>query len=231
MRALHRLGAGMVVLLGAQIALAWKLRYEVPHRDLLPPPPSRSMAAVAAFGDRQFFFRRAALGLQEAGDTGGRIVPIGAYDSATVLGWLHLLQELDPRSIVPVSLAAGIFGFSQDYSKVPPIIGFICEAVALDPEKRWRFLNDAIYLAKGRLKDSRIAFDVAVQLSGYGPDVVPQIAALSPAFVLEQEGEMQRAQAIVEEVRARYVGRLTPDEDGWSLAYLAYLGGQGPRPK
>lgn len=230
MRASYWLGAGMAVLLGAQIALAWNLRTAVPHRDLLPPPPTPRMAAVAAFGDRQFFFRRAALDLQEAGDTGGRIVPIGNYDSDAVLGWLHLLQGLDPRSVIPVSLAAWIFGFGQDYGKVPPVIGFIREAVALDPERRWRFLNDAIYLAKVRVKDNRLAFDIAQQLSSYGPDVVPQIAALAPAFVLEQEGEMEKARVIVEEVRARFAGRLTSKEDEWSLGYLAYLRGQGPRP-
>ena len=189
------------------------------------------MAAIAAFGDRQFYFRRAALDFQEAGDTGGRTVPIGNYESATVLGWLHLLQHLDPRSIIPGSLAAGYFGFSQDLSKVPPIIGFIREAVAKDPAKRWKLLYDAIYLAKGRLKDSLLALDVARQLSAYGPNIVPQIAALTPAFLLEQEGDMQGAHAVVEEVRSRYTGRLTPEEDAWSLSFLAYLGGHGPRPR
>lgn len=230
MRVLHRLGAAMIVLLGAQIALAWSLRYQFPHRDLLPPVPTPRMAEVAAFGDRQFYFRRAALDLQEAGDTGGRIVPIGNYETVPLLGWLRLLEQLDPRSIVPVSLAAGIFAFSQDFSKVPPLIGYIREAVAQDPAKRWKSLYDAIYLSKERLKDSRLALDVARQLSSYGPDVVPQIAALTPAFILEQGGDMAGAQAIVEDVRARYAGRLTADEDRWSLGYHAYLGGQGPRP-
>ncbi|MBX7197999.1 MAG: hypothetical protein K1X51_01325 [Rhodospirillaceae bacterium] len=221
----------MVLLLGGQIALGWTLRYKVPHRDLLPPPPTQRMAEVAAFGDRQFFFRRAALDFQEAGDTGGRIVPIGNYDSNAVLGWLHLLQDLDPRSIIPVGLAAGYFGHSQDLSKVPPVIGFIREAVNLDPVQRWQALYEAIFLAKGRLKDSQLALDVASQLSSYGPDVVPQFAALSPAFILEQDGDKERAHAIVEKIRARYAGRLTPAEDEWSRAYLAYLSGQGPRPK
>src|SRR4051812_15702693 len=129
MRALHGLAAAMILLLGAQIALAWKLRSDAPHRDLLPPLPTSHMAAVEAFGDRQFYFRRASLDLQEAGDTGGRIVPIGNYDFSAVLGWLRLLQGLDSHSIIPVSLAAGFFGYSQDVSKVPPIIGFIREAV------------------------------------------------------------------------------------------------------
>lgn len=231
MRALHGLAAALVFLLGAQIALAVTLRQERPYRDLLPPPPTQRMAAVAAFGDSQFFFRRAALDLQEAGDTGGRVVPIGNYDSGAVVGWLRLLQDVDPRSIIPVSLAAQYFGFSQDFSKIPPIVAFVREAVAVDPAQRWKQLYNAIYLAKVRLKDSRLALDLATQLSSYGPDLVPQIAALSPAFVLEQDGDMAGAQSIVEEVRARYAGHLTPAEDEWSLAYSAYLGGQGPRPK
>lgn len=231
MRVLRGLSAAMIVLLGAQIALGWTLRYTFPQRDLLPLPPTPRMASVAAFGDRQFFYRRAALDLQEAGDTGGRIIPIGAYDYGSVLGWLHLLKGLDSRSIIPVSLAAGIFGYSQDVSKIPPIIGFIREAVDDDPSRRWKLLYDAISLAKNRLHNSRLALAAASQLSSYGPDVVPQIAALSPAFVLEQEGDRERALAAVEEVRARYAGRLNPDEDKWSREYLDYLGGQGPRPR
>lgn len=231
MRALAGIGAAIILLLGGQVVLALSLRHDLPRRDLLPPLPSARMAEAQAFGDRQYFFRSASLDLQSAGDTGGRIVPIKNYDFDLLLGWMRLLEQFDPRSVIPVSLTAGYFGASQDPAKLPAVVQFVRDSVAKDPVQRWKLLYDAIFIAARRLNDLRLALEVALQLSTYGPDLIPQFAALAPAFIHEQLQEPEKAHAIVEEVRKRYEGRLTPAEQEWSLQYLNYLEGRGPRPR
>lgn len=231
MRALAGHSAAVVFLLGGQIALALTLRHDFPRRDVLPPLPSAHMADAQAFGDRQYFFRSAALDIQSAGDTGGRVVPIKNYDFDLLLGWMRLLEQFDPRSVIPVSLTAGYFGASQDATKLPAVVQFIRESVAKDPVQRWKLLFDAIYIAERRLGDPRLAVEIALQLSAYGPDVVPQVAAMAPAFVYEHLEERENAHAIVDDVRRRYEGRVTPAEQEWSLQYLNYLEGRGPRPR
>ena len=223
--------AGLFALLGAQAAFGWTTRHFLPHRDLLPPVPSPRMVALESFGDRQFLFRLDSLDMQNAGDTGGRIVPIKNYDFAVVVGWLRTLQNLDPLSSIPAGLAAGFYGQSQNLAYVPAIIQFIRENVALHPELRWRYLYNAIYLAQVRLHDQRLALNLAQQLASYDASIIPLWAATMPAFILELLADREGAHAQVEEARRRYAGRMTPEEEAWSFKYMNYLAGKGPRPR
>src|SRR5690349_2367171 len=127
-------------LLAAQVVCATTLRTRVADRELLPPVPSSRALDAAAFGDRQFLFRVDSLQLQNGGDTGGRIVPVKNYDFGIVVGWLRTLQDLDSRSVMPVELASGYFGFSQETAYLRPIVDFIRDNVALSPETRWKYL-------------------------------------------------------------------------------------------
>jgi hypothetical protein len=207
----------------AQIGFAVAARHVAPDRDLLAPVPTSRMRDATSFGDPQFLFRIDSLELQDAGDTGGRIVPVQNYDFGIVIGWLRVLQYLDDRSAIPIELASGYFGQSQNTAYVRPIVEFMRENVALRPQARWKYLFQAVYLAQRRLRNDDLALATAYQLASYDfPDVMP-LASMMPAFILEDLGRFREARAIIEKTRKRFAGRLSADDDKFIHNYLDYL--------
>jgi hypothetical protein len=215
------IAAGLVAI--AQIGFAVAARHVTPNRDLLPPVPTPRLRDAESFGDPQFLFRIDSLEIQNAGDTGGRIVPVKNYDFGIVVGWLRTLQSLDSRSAIPIELASGYFGQSQNTDYVRPIVEFMRENVGLRPQARWKYLFQAVYLAQRRLRDNDLALATAYQLASYDfPDMMP-LAGMMPAFILEDLGRFREARAIIEKAQQRFAGRLSPDDDKFIHNYLDYL--------
>jgi len=219
----HWLSAAGVALLGAQLGIGFAMRPVTPPRDLMPPVPSVRALNVQAMGDPQFLFRLYALQLQNAGDTGGRIVPVKNYDFGLLTDWLMVLQRLDPQSQFPIGIALRYFGASQNVENVRPVIAFAMQNVALDPRARWQWLYDAIYLAEHRLTDQDLALTVARNLAAYGPGTIPPWAAMTPAFILEQMGRAEEAAAIIRQVVVDYRAEITAEDRAWIDNYLQQL--------
>ncbi len=215
--------AVIVALAAAQALFAYHVRHIDPARDYLSPVPSPAALDAMAFGDRIFLHRLHALMVQNAGDTGGRIVPIRNYDFARVVGWLDVLLRLDPRSSFATAMAARYFGLSQDVRNVEPIVRFIMRDVAVNPELRWHWLYDAIYLARHRLKDDQLALEAARQLASYDFKGVDFWASLTPAFILEDGGRYREAADVVRDAERRFPDRMSADDRAWTANYLTFL--------
>jgi hypothetical protein len=213
----------VIALAMLQVAFAWSIRTLDPKRDYLAPPPSAATEAALAFGDPQFLFRIFALDVQNAGDTGGRVVPVKNYDFDRVIGWLEALTRLDPRSDFPIGMAGGYFGLSQDVKDVAPIVRFMMRNVDASPRTRWKLLYDAIYLARHRLKDDDLGLEAARQMASYDFDEVDPWAAFTPAFILEDLGRYEEAQAEVRDALGRVGLRMTERDRSWIDAYLGFL--------
>lgn len=219
----HWLAVAGVALLAAQLGIGFAMRPVTPPRDLMPPIPSERALHVQSMGDPQFLFRLYALQIQNAGDTGGRVVPVKNYDFGLINDWLMVLQQLDTQSQFPIGIALRYFGASQNVENVRPVIAFAEQNVALDPRARWHWLYDAIYLAEHRLGDKDLALAVARNLAAYGPGTVPPWAAMTPAFVLEQRGQPEEAAAIIRQVAVDYRAEITPEDGAWIDNYLQQL--------
>jgi hypothetical protein len=207
----------------AQALFAYRARHIDPARDYLAPVPSPASLDALAFGDRIFLHRLYALMIQNAGDTGGRIVPVRNYDFARVVGWLDVLLHLDPRSSFATAMAARYFGLSQDVRDVAPIVRFIMRDVATNPQLRWHWLYDAIYLARHRLKDDNLALEVAFQLASYDFKGVDFWASLTPAFILEDNRRYREAADVVRSAERRFSDRMSADDRTWTANYLVFL--------
>jgi hypothetical protein len=219
-----RVGMLAILFLAGHLILALNLRQVAPPRDLLPPVPSDRALYVQALGDSQFLFRRYAFLMQNAGDTGGRIVPLKDYDFDRVTRWLRILQKLDYRSVFPGAIAARYFGFSQNTAHARPVIEFIAENVDLYPRTKWPLMQDAIYLAQRRLKDERLALKLARQLASYGLENTAVWAALMPAVILENLGEVSEAHQFVADFLKREGKVLGAHDLQLTLEYREYLG-------
>jgi len=207
----------------AQAGYGYSVRHVDPARDYLSPVPSISAQEALAFGDRIFLHRLYALIVQNAGDTGGRIVPVRAYDFGRVVGWLEVLTRLDARSEFSSAMAAGYFGQSQNVQDVAPIARFIMRDVATMPEIKWRWLYHAVYLARHRLQDDGLALQAARQLASYDfPDIDP-MAAMTPAFILEDAADYRGAIEAAQDAVRRFGPRMRKDDAVWASRYLEFL--------
>jgi hypothetical protein len=211
----------IAIFASVQVAFGYHLRHFDAKRDYLAPAPSVTALNAMAFGDAQFLHRMFALDVQNAGDTGGRIVPVKNYDFTRVIDWLEVLQHLDPRSDFAIGLADGYFGQSQDVKNVEPIVRFMMRDVAINPLKKWRWLYGAVYLARHRLRDDRLGLEAARQLASY--DCVDPWATMMPAFILEDAADYAGAAAVVRETVRRFGTKLSADDAAWTASYLEFL--------
>ncbi|MDX2223258.1 MAG: hypothetical protein SFV21_10940 [Rhodospirillaceae bacterium] len=207
----------------AQVGFGWWAQGVKPYWANLPPAPRPSAVGALAFGDPQFLFRALALRVQTAGDFGGRVVPIREYDQELAVRWLEVLDSLDSRSVYAIGLAEGLFGQSQNANEIGPIIAFMSRHVDRDPQRKWPWMFGAISLARYRMKDQNLALSLARQLAAYEVPSITPWATMTPAFILEDAGDIDGAKAVIAATLRRFAGRLSPDDQTWTASYLDYL--------
>lgn len=187
------------------------------HGDppVMSAPPGELSRKAFAFGDDQFLYRRFAISLQNAGDGGGQVTPIGKYNYDHVLGWLRTLAALDPKAQHHFILATRYFSFTQNGTDLRRVIGFIVERASLDPPRHWYWLTQCIELADHRLKDPAYALQIAEVVATYDFPDVPHWVWMFPALLLEKLGRHDEAYARLQTVRAAKAARLTREEMNW----------------
>ncbi len=182
---------------------------------VLSPPPGELSRKAQAFGDDQFLYRRMAIDLQNAGDGGGQVTPIGKYNYDYVLGWLRGLAELDPKANHHFILAGRYFSFTQNKADLRRVIAFVVEKTALDPQRHWYWLTQCIELAEHRLGDLTYALEISRIAATYDFEGVPSWVWMFPALLLEKLGRFAEGYEAIEKVRAEKLSRLTPEEINW----------------
>ncbi len=167
--------------------------------SMAPPPPA---ARAMGFGDAQFYYRAAALGLQNMGDWAGTLTPLTHYDYGRLAGWFTLLSHMDPNSDYVPSLAAYYYGLSRNPEQVRHVIGYLQKLGADNPKRHWRWLAYSVYLARYRVKDTVLGLELAKQLAALPVEDMPIWTRQLPAFVLAGAGEREAARDILEAILA-----------------------------
>lgn len=189
--------------------------------DGVPPVPSKAGAVMMGLGDRQFSYRLGAITLQNLGDSGGRVTPMKDYDYKKLGEWFWLLHSLDPASDHVPMLAAYYFGGTRIPSDVAVVVDYLARIGSNPAGQKWRWLVQAVFLARHRLNDPNLALDLAYGLSRMRlvDDVLPGWALQMPAFVLSEKGDRESAQKILKDllVSGR---RFDPNEVNFMKAYL-----------
>lgn len=190
--------AGFIFFLVLNMALWFYLRPIRPNMGIVPPLPSERMVQLLSFGDKQLYFRLASFRLQNAGDTFGRATPYKDYNYALLEQWFLLLDNLDALSNITPSMAGYLFGQSQEPLRdVPYIVRYLESHYDRNPQTKWWWLSQAVYLANHKLKDKDLALRLAYKLGTTEADV-PLWARQMPAFILEQRGEHEQALLIIQ---------------------------------
>lgn len=159
----------------------------------VPPVPSQNSTAGMALGDAQFAYRMSGLMLQNIGSATDDTKPLSQYNYHILKGWLFLADKLDPSSNFVPSLAAYYYGATQDKSDLPPIIDYL-EEIGQRPEpQKWRWLAQAVYLARFEMGDYQRALDLANKLANLPRNDLPLWAKQMPALVMSAAGQKEGA--------------------------------------
>lgn len=166
----------------------------------VPPVPAEKGAVAMTLGDRQMSYRLGALTLQNMGDGGGRVTPLKEYDYRALSAWFYLLRGLDSVSDHVPLIAAYYFGATREPEQARIVAEYLAEAGQDPSGQKWRWLAQAVFLARYRANDLPYALELANKLAALQLDhgrQMPIWARQMPAFVLTAMGEKDAARAII----------------------------------
>ncbi|MDB2682953.1 hypothetical protein N9Z27_01725 [Alphaproteobacteria bacterium] len=166
----------------------------------VPPPPGKLSAAGAGLGDTIFAYRSYGILLQNMGDQGGRTTNLRDYNFENLGNWFTLLHSFDSKSNFIPYIASFYFGGVDDENhpqKLKPIVDYLEIAGNSTEGEKWRWLAQAAYIARFKMKDLDRALNIAQKLSTLDNPNLPMWARNMPANVLNAQGEKEAAYGLL----------------------------------
>lgn len=187
----------IIILFFAWQIILWSYTNDLkPVMEIIPNPPGYTEIEALSLGDEQLYFRTKAIELQSFGDGFGRFSALKDYDYSILVNWFYLLDHLDNKSNFAPSIASYYYSQTQKTSDLIYIIEYLEKNYDLDPEKKWWWLAQSVYIANHKYGDKRLALRLAEKLAKT-PGSIPIWAKEMPAFIHEQLGEKQEALIII----------------------------------
>lgn len=189
----------------------------------VPPAPSALSAAASALGDTQMAYRMYGVMLQNMGDFGGRVVSLKEYNYEALGTWFHLMDDLDPRSNYAPLLAAYYFGgadVSDDPQKLAPIVDYLRKVGNSAEGERWRWLAQAVYIARFKMKDLDKAMALAKELAANPNSAIPVWARNMDIIVTEARGDKEAAYTLIMEILKSKSDTLSPYEVNFMVYFM-----------
>lgn len=178
----------------------------------VPPAPSYFKASSMGLGDNQLTYRMIGTTLQNFGNTGGRFMPLKDYNYDRLGDWLNLQYALDPKSNFTPNLAAYYFSSAQNPDMLRPIINYLGAAGDSAEDGKWRWLAQAVYLSRFKLKDYDLALTLAYKLAAIPNPKMPVWARQLPANVLNDKGEKEAALEMIQQIIESSGASMHPNE-------------------
>ena len=168
---------------------------------ITPLPPSKTEMSILSFGDKEMLYRIYAFQLQNAGDTFGNTIPLKDYDFNKLEKWFYALSELDGKSEYVPSIAGFYYSASQNPEDNKHIVRYLVDFADKNPSKFWRWYITATYLARHKLKDEKLAFNISRKLLKVENDNIPAISrVLSLSFLTQKDFKSCRSLNIVKQL-------------------------------
>jgi hypothetical protein len=209
---------GMAVLLN--FAFWQHSKNILPKWDNVMAAPDETTAALSGLGDTEIAYRLMGYFLQNAGNVGGRYESLKAYDYAALEKWFFLSQKLDDRANYVPYLAAYYFGGVEDEpEKTAHVVNYLGEHGQLLYPQKWRWMLQAIYLARYKQNDLPRALDLANKLASLKTDTAPW-ARQMPAFIQLKMGNKEAAYEIMVRMLASEKDKLPASEVKEMLRYI-----------
>lgn len=194
----------VILLLCIQIALWSQTRQVMPKLGILDQLPSESTAKLASIADDQLYFRMAAIGLQNAGDSFGRFTALREYDYKLLLDWMIFMDKFDKSSHFLPAIGSYYYSNTQNKGDNKYVIQYLENRYDRNPVENWWWLSQGVHIALHRMEDRKLALRLAHKLSTTPYEKIPRWAQQMPAFILEQMGEREQALAVIKDLAERF---------------------------
>lgn len=166
---------------------------KLPKWANVPPAPSSISATTAFLGDKELAYRSLSIILQSFGNNTGQIQALKDYNYPNLGTWFDLADDLNKQSNYVPFLAAYYFGGSQDPSELMPVINYLRRVGAYPYEDKWRYLGQAVFLAKHKMKDNQLALQLADELAKTYKPGMPAWPLQMKAIIASEMGEKEMA--------------------------------------
>jgi hypothetical protein len=188
----------------------------------VPKPPAELSLRASFLGDAMLAYRVWALALQNFGSSGGYNAPLKDYDYNYIGAWLDTLDSLDPNSDFAPFLAAYFFSGSQDAQGHLPIIIAYLEKAGSRPEgEKWRWLAQAMYLARHKLKDMDEALRLSRKLGDmYRPGMPAWTLQTEALITNEIVGDKEAAYVLLKAMLATEAEHMQGPEVNFMVDYI-----------
>jgi hypothetical protein len=214
------------IFLLANIACWLSVRHVQAKWANVPPPPSAFGASVGAMGDRQMAYRVGALMLQNFGDMGGRTTRLSEYNFERLGQWFMLEDALDPRAVHVPYVASFYYGGVPDGKKLRPLIEYLAyvgrrqDAHQRMGYQNWRWMGQAVYLARFKLEDLNLALTLANELAAMYKPGMPAWTKQMPVFVTSAQGDKKAAYALMLSILKEDAKTMQKAEVNFMLWYI-----------
>lgn len=218
----QKTGLALTLILLINVCFWFGARDILPKWPGVPPAPSEKTALSGTLGDRQFAYRLWALSLQNFGDTGGQVTSLKSYDYQKLDPWFELLYEMDPQASHIPLIIAYYFGAVRDKPEsIKVVIKHLARIGNSNEGEKWRWLAQAVFLARHRLNDLPYATQLAHMLSRLNPEnsELPHWARHMPAILHADMGEDEMAVALMDGL-LRDSQNLSPNELNFMLSFM-----------
>lgn len=203
-------------------AFSWnKLRYVQQEWLNVPNSPTKEDLAVSYLSDLEFAYRSSALKIQNFGDTGGRTGRFQDYHYDNLMGWLFLMDELNDKSSHIPFLGAYYFSATDKKDQLRLLTNYLNYVGHRPYDEHWRWLVQAIFIAKHNLKDYSLAKQYAENLARlYRPNDMPAYTIQMPAFIENDLGDKEAAYTILMSILKSSASDLHPNEVFFMKDYI-----------
>lgn len=210
----------LVVALAGQVMVWAHLRPVQAEWGNVPPAPSENVATMWMLGDKQMAYRTIGIMLQNMGDNGGRSTRLQDYNYTRLGRWFMLEHSLDERSNFMPLLAAYYFGSTKKVSDLDPVIDYLALVGESSYSSKWRWLSQAVYLARFQQNDTDKALRLAYTLADKYRPGMPGWVAQMPAFILAQKGDQEAAYDLAVQVLRDDSQNMHPNEINFMVDYI-----------
>lgn len=186
----------------------------------VPEVPALNTAIGFGLGDAQLAYRQIGIMIQNLGDTGGRSTPLKAYNYDRLGQWFFLVDKLDPKSHFMPFIAAYYFANVDDSQKLSNVVDYLAVVGQRPGQERWRWLAQAVYIARWQMKDLDKALALSKILASLNEPDLPLWTKQMPAFVLNAKGNKEEAAAVMMEILKSSVDKIHPNEVNHTKDYI-----------
>ena len=188
----------LVIALAAQLIWHGQQEPVAAKAEDLPHPMSSRVYAMGSLGEPVATAKLLNLWLQAFDNQPGISIPLHSLDYSVVTEWLDTILELDPVGHYPMLVAARVYGSVSDRDKQREMMDYIYTRFSQDPDRHWRWLAQAVIVAKHDLKDLELALKYADALAEKATgEHVPYWAKDMKMIVLEDMGKLEAAKILV----------------------------------